>query len=158
MDSHPNFFRQKTCYRFCLTLRQTVLSDNVAIRIEQSESPSSMYDTGDLPYERQEADGTCLRRMQEQECCRRKWLQAHSVLSSISLHLFDARMVYGETARLQPDFLRSKIRRIPSPPFQRSGNLFLRFAFFDGLALVTLLFMPGKPDQYLYAIVRSIHL
>lgn len=45
---------------FVLPCGSTGLSDNVAIRIEQSESPSSMYDTGDLSYERQEADGTRL--------------------------------------------------------------------------------------------------
>ncbi len=31
-------------------------SDNVAARIGRSESPSSIYDTGDLSYEREEAD------------------------------------------------------------------------------------------------------
>ena len=148
--------------------------------------------------ERQEADGAGLRRTREQERYRRKRQQAHSVLSSISLHLCDARMIYGETAPLQPDFLRSKTRRIPSPPclsfralarnpvhsclrcarssenhtgsftslrmtqerlssFQSAGNLFVRFAFLNGLALVSGFFVPGKPDQYLHAIVRSIH-
>lgn len=158
LNPHPNFFRQKTCYRFCPDKSERVLSDHVAIRIGRSRSPSSMYDTGDLPYEREEADGTRLRRMREQEHCRRKRPQMRSVLSSISLHLFVARTVYGETARLQPDFVRSKIRRIPSPPcLERSINLPLRFAFFDGLALVPCLFMARKPDQYLHAIVRSIH-
>lgn len=172
VEPSSELFPAKNLLQVLFALRQTVLSDNVAIRIEQSESPSSMYDTGDLPYERHEADGTRFRRMQEQECCRRKWLQMNLVLSSISLHLFVARTVYGETARLQPDFVRSKIRRIPSPPLsrrsfskggrsfalERSIDLSLRFAFFDGFALVALLFVSGKPDQYLNAIVRSIHL
>ena len=36
--------------------RKRLCSIGVAIRIEQSESPSSVYNTGDLPYERQKAD------------------------------------------------------------------------------------------------------